>query len=243
MPKMKRCACGSKIGDFQVRCVKCCTVCRCGRRIDYSGRGRPRSQCERCEELRFDRRVCPCGTPLIKSQRVYCSARCSREGRHIRNGAAPRDGWRDHVVTALEQERLDCDAAFRIAVWLLAYSDLQAYEVGTAVVFPKSETRFEARWTTLDFSRKGDLPQWVAVDDKTRFSSMEMLQPELYGYALSNSKRDTIAVTSALPHMTARWRERRCFVPRYAGYDVELAAPSESFEIHSLEERLRFKSK
>lgn len=67
-----------------------------------------------------------------------------------------------------------------------------------------------------------------------------MLRPELYAYALANARRDTIAVTSALPYKVARWRERRYFIPRYAGSDIELSAPADSFEVHSLRERPRF---
>lgn len=234
MPKKKRCKCGGKIESFMEHCLNCLSFCRCGRRIDYSGRGRVRSQCEFCAELRHDRRVCPCGTPLVKSQRVYCSARCSREARRIRNGAAPRDGWTEHIATAFEKEKLDCRVAMRVAVWLRALAGWDAHESGMAILFPSWRWRIEARWTPLEFSCAADLPQWVPVDDRTRLETMQMRLPKLYAYALSNSPRTAIAVVSAQGHEIAQWRERRCFVPRYADYDVEMSAPAEAFDVYSL---------
>ena len=214
-------------------CLKCLTFCRCGRRIAYSGRGRPRLQCERCDELRPDRRVCPCGTPL-RRQRVYCSVRCAREGRRVRNGAIPRDGWKQHIITALEQDRLDCAAAVAVGVWQASRMDGGLRVCGTAIVYTVKRVRFEARQTSLDFADATDLPEWVPVDSHTRLDAMQMLRPELVGYALTNAKRDAVAIVPATPDQTVRWKARRCFVPRLADYDLELSAPAETIRVLSL---------
>ncbi len=211
-------------------CIKCLTFCRCGRRIAYSGRGRPRLQCARCDELRRDRRICPCGQPL-KRQRVYCSARCAREGRRIRNGATLRDGWKQNVTTAIEQDRLDCAAAVAVGVYQAKRMERGLEVRGTAVVYTEERVRFEARQTCLDFADATDLPGWVPVDFHTRLEAMQMLRPELVGYALVNAKRDAVAVVPATLDQTVRWKSRRCFVPRLADYDLELSAPAESIRV------------
>lgn len=235
MPTKRRCKCGSKIEDWMDRCLKCLTFCPCGRRIDYAGRGRPRSrQCERCAELRRDRRLCCCGKPLIKSQRAYCSARCAREARRIRNGATPRDGWRRHIISALERDKLDHAAAVRVGAWLARRMDRGLEVRGTAVVYTLARVRFEVRWTHMDFGSAADLPDWVPVEDSTRLETMRMMQPELRGYILSNARRDAWAVTSAAPDAIARWKSRRCYIPRLADYDLELSAPADSFQVDSL---------
>ena len=108
---------------------------------------------------------------------------------------------------------------------------------GAAVVYTEERVRFEARQTKLDFAEATDLPEWVPVDFQTRLDSMQMMLPELVGYALLNAQRDAVAVVSTTPDQIARWKSRRCFVPRLADYDLELSAPAESIRVLSLTTR------
>ena len=105
---------------------------------------------------------------------------------------------------------------------------------GSAIVYTEERVRFEARQTSLDFDDATDLPEWVPVDFRTRLESMQMMLPELVGYALVNAKRDAVAVVPTTPDQIARWKSRRCFVPRLADYDLELSAPVESVRVLSL---------
>jgi len=143
----------------------------------------------------------------------------------------PRSGWKQHIVTAFEQDYLDHRAAVAVGRYQAKRMEGGLEVRGSAVVYTVERIRFEARQTILDFADVADLPAWVPVDSQTRLDAMQMLLPELVGYALVNAKRDAVAVVPTAPHHIARWKSRRCFIPRLADYDLELSAPAESIRV------------
>jgi len=149
----------------------------------------------------------------------------------------PREGWKRHFVTAIEQDYLDQRAAVAVARYQARRMDGGLEVRDSAVVYTAERIRFEARQSNLDFTDATDLPTWVPVDFQTRLDAMQMLLPELVGYALLNAKRDAVAVVPATPDQTIRWKSRRCFIPRLADYDLELSAPSTSIRVLSLSKR------
>lgn len=146
----------------------------------------------------------------------------------------PRSGWKQHIVTAIQQDHLDHRAAVAVGRYQAKRMEGGLEVRGTAVVYTEERVRFEARQTKLDFADATDLPTWVPVDFQTRLDAMQMLLPELIGYALVNAKRDAVAVVPTAPDQIARWKSRKCFVPRLADYDLELSAPAESIRVLSL---------
>jgi len=148
-----------------------------------------------------------------------------------------RNGWKQHIVTAIEQDHLDHRAAVAVGRYQARRMDGGLEVRGSAIVYTVERIRFEARQTNLDFDSVADLPAWVPVDSQTRLDAMQMLLPELVGYAFVNAKRDAVAVVPATPDATVRWKSRRCFIPRLADYDLELSAPSQSIRVLSLRRR------
>ena len=132
---------------------------------------------------------------------------------------------------------MDCAAAVAVGVYQARRMKGGLEVRGTAVVYTEERVRFEARQTCLDFADATDLPGWVPVDFHTRLEAMQMLRPELVGYALVNAKRDAVAVVPATPDQSVRWKFRRCFAPRLADYDLELSAPAEPIRVLSLTTR------
>ncbi len=146
----------------------------------------------------------------------------------------PRHGWKHQIVTAIEQDHLDHRAAVAVGRFQARRMESGLEVRGSAVVYTGERVRFEARQTKLDFADATDLPTWVPVDFQMRLDSMQLMLPELAGYALVNAKRDAVAVIPTAPHQIARWKSRRCFVPRLADYDLELSAPAQSIRVLSL---------
>lgn len=240
MPRSKRCACGTKIPDLVTHCGKCNRLCACGRRIRYPGRGRPPRQCPRCSELRADRRICPCGKALRKSQRVFCSVACSKEARRIRNGAPPRGEWKDHAATSFEQRARHARVAMVVCAWLRYWKEIPVWQDGMAMLFHQGRIKWEARQTDLDFSCEADLPDLVPLDDRLRIESLLSVRPPVQVYVLANARFDTVAATRVSLSLIETFAERRCWIPRYGDYDWELSCPRERFEVHCLRRRPTF---
>ena len=239
MPKKRRCQCDTKIEECADECSKCARMCVCGRKLAYSGRGRPRGRCERCAELRPDYRACGiCGAMVPRSRRRWCSAACAREARRVQRGGLPGDAWQQNMVSVLEQQDAHEQAARYLAAWLRYVKNMNVWAKGASIVFSDSALRFETRHTSLRFTSVEDLPEWVVVDDRLRLESLRSLRPPvtgtLAGYALASKGFDTVAVTRAGENDVLRWRERRCWIPRLCDHDYELSCRAESFEVHAL---------
>ena len=234
MPRAKRCACGTKIPDLCDHCPKCNHVCPCGRRIVYPGRGRPPRRCPQCAELRRDRQLCPCGKLLLKSQRSYCSMVCAKEARRVRAGAQPRAGWLERMATALDDDRRHAWVARVVAAWLRFHKQWEVWEHGTAIIFPRTRIKWEARQTDLRFAGAADLPPLVPIDDHMRMDSLLTVNPPVRGYILANARLDAVAITRVDFGAIATFTRRRCWIARYGDYDWELLCPTDSMKVQSL---------
>ncbi len=241
MPKKRRCRCGRKIEEYEDECIKCMKlVCPCGRKFDYPSRrgGRPPSRCPQCEDLRGDLRTCPCGALLRSSQRVYCTATCRREARRVRRGAIPRDGWRDRVISAFQDDQRHEKVAKLVAAWLRYYAAKNVWAKDMAVVFIDARVRYECRHTEIPFKCADDLPRWVYVDYRTMLTSLQTLRPpathRLAGYILGSQGFETVAFIPARESDIQIWKRRRAWIPRLADFDDELYCQRERCEIHSL---------
>ena len=241
-PKKRRCECGAKLEEYEPEfCPKCMRlVCACGRRFPYAGRGRPASRCPKCAELRPDYRVCGgCGTVLPSSRRRWCGAVCAREAHRIQRGGQPRGKWMTHIASALDGHDAHEKAATVVALWLWRYEDMDVFPDGMSVVVRKARARLEVRQSDMHFRRASDLPEWVPIDDMLRLDTLRTMVPPLtgtlVGYALANANLDAVAMTNANVWDVVHWRKRRCWIPRYCDYDVELSAPSSRCQVFSLQ--------
>lgn len=218
--------CGSNVPlEFgETQCEVCRRVCPgCGRPVPFSGRGRPHLMCPECSETRFDRRLCPCGKPVNRSRRLYCSAACEVEAKRIRQGAKPRLGWMPSLHTIAKREG-DHERAGRKVLEMMRRTadEPAAMELrGNTIFSVHGVPLYAVRATGMGFDAAGNgLPKWVPVDDEERLTAMSP-EPEIY--ILLNGAMDTCFAVST--RYRERWRSESLFVPRYNALAEVLHCP------------------
>lgn len=187
--------------------------------MEYNGKGPPHIMCMRCRELNVSGRICPCGQPLPKGRRRYCSTRCASE-RKLKVPKTPR----------LATEMNHATGAKVLAAWmcLRGCGDIAAKRDS---LWAEGEMLFVVRRTRVAFGGSGGLPREIAVDDVERFESAS---PK-HGYLLL-SKRMDAAVN--VPTDSARrpyFRVVRQWSPRLKGWAETIVVPksiTKSFQLH-----------
>lgn len=125
-------------------------------------------------------------------------------------------------------------AAVRVTKWMRIVHEAHMVARGDSIwSLANEEKEFTVRHTKLDFDKVGDgLPQWIPVDDVTRFSA---LHPEpRHGYVLTNSTM-TAAITLPTGILFVKMhRSRRCWIPRYGDWDDVYSMPKQFATAHSI---------
>jgi hypothetical protein len=171
---------------------------------------------------------------LLTSQRSYCSVACSKEARRVRAGAPARAGWLKHMATALDDDDRHAWVARVVAAWLRFHREWDVWQDGTAIVFPRTRIRWEARQTDLCFASAADLPPLVPIDDHMRMHSLLTVNPPVRGYLLANARLDAVAIARVDFGTIATFTKRRCWIARYGDYDWELLCPLDRMQVQPL---------
>ena len=152
----------------------------------------------------------------------------------MRAGASPRAGWLGRMATALDDDRRHAWVARVLAAWMRFHKEWDVWEHETAIVFPRTRIRWEARQTDLHFGSQADLPPLVPIDDSLRIDSLLTVTPPVRGYILANARLDAVAITRVDHGTVATFTKRRCWIARYGDYDWELLCPSDRMQVGSL---------
>ena len=226
-PRCKLCGSDRPLPFGEDTCEVCKQVCSCGRRIPYSGRGRPYSRCPECYELDKAGRVCPCGKPVPAGRRRYCSGRCGVEFRRLRrSGLAPPAVWHPEWGTIEDWEGHHDVAAAKVAAWWRLKKGIDKMESVGDSLWLKGEKVFAVRHTKLKFNKLGEgLPKQVPIDDATRFDA---LHPEpTSGYFIVNADMTAaVAFSHRKFHLMVKNRTRR-WIPRLGSWDDVYWLPRE----------------
>jgi hypothetical protein len=159
---------------------------------------------------------------------------CAKEARRVRAGAPARAGWLERMATALDDDRRHAWVARVVAAWLRFHREWDVWQDGTAIVFPRTRIRWEARQTDLCFASAADLPPLVPVDDSLRMNSILTVSPPVRGYILANAQLDAVAITRVDFGTIATYTRRRCWIARYGDYDWELLCPADRIQVQPL---------
>jgi len=159
---------------------------------------------------------------------------CAKEARRVRAGAPARAGWLDRMATALDDDGRHAWVARVVAAWLRFHKQWDVWQDGTAIVFPRTRIRWEARQTDLHFANQADLPPLVPIDDQMRLDSLLTVNPPVRGYILANARLDAVAITRVDHGTVATFTRRRCWISRYGDYDWELLCPTDRMQVQPL---------
>jgi len=152
----------------------------------------------------------------------------------VRAGATPRAGWRERMATALDDDDRHAWVARVVAAWLRFHREWDVWQDGTAIVFPRTRTKWEARQTDLRFASAADLPPLVPIDDSLRVHSLLTVNPPFCGYILANARLDAVAITRVDFGTVATYTKRRCWIARYSDYDWELLCSADRVQVQPL---------
>ncbi len=225
-PRCKLCKSDRPLPYGEDTCEICRRVCPgCGRRIPYSGKGRPFDRCPDCRELHKAAVICPCGRRVPIGRRRYCSDHCARQARRYFRGRKTIGYWKPDFTTVESLEGDHNGAAVLLSGLLRMERKMEGrYQaVEDTIILDGRRKLFTARHTQMTFdATTKSLPEFLPIDDAPRYEATP--EPER-GYVLFN-KTMTYAVHIRMgadqwPSVVRRER----WVPRYGSLEMWLMVP------------------
>lgn len=172
--------------------------------------------------------TCPCGNPVPRGLRKYCSVGCRTRLRlRKEHPLGPRrlDAGGDHGK-----------AAAVVASWMRLNIN-GAHRAEGDSIWCGERRLFVVRHTSLAFTGNGaGLPEYILFDDVPQFEANDP-EPE-HGYLLLNGRCSAAVNIPTNPVNRQTWRRARYWLPYRGGWDEVLSAPKGTTKAFWLTERV-----